>query len=308
MSRGRNYSHHHNINNNNGTNKNHFNNLAFRKAIKIVNSDPYRAKTLYEEYLNEYPNDYMAWAFYASLLITLKEFDKAEDIIRNIEERVFKDGHIQDEFNQKHNDESRILFSKIRLMSYRGQYKELLEFLNENEELLSQFNLKELKLYCEVKLGINTQEREENSYLARQIIKYDKLDMKVHANYNTADYNAEQPVPRENVFSEDFPIYTIFEHLDFYLPSDNALCTGVLADWYYFKWDCCGKENNKITNFFKVVTFHDTADIISICPVLEGENLPYVDLNYLKPKEEVQQKKKSRVDRFYQRYGIKKES
>ena len=288
--------------------KRHYNKLAFRKAMQLVNSNPYRAKKLYEEYLQEYPDDYMAQAFYASIIITLKEFEKAEKIIKDIEEKIFVNGHIIDDFKKQHNDEESILFSKIRLMSYQGQYQKLLDFIEENEEYLKRFKLNELKLYCEVKLGINNQKREGQSYLARQIIKYNKEDMSVHASYHTADYNADQEVPKENVFVESFPIYTIFEEIERYIPSDNALCAGILADWYYFKYDCCGKENQKTTNFFKVITFHDSQDIISICPVLEGENLPYIDLNYLKTIDTPKQKQMSRTDKFYKRYGIKKES
>lgn len=313
MSQGRKYSSdHHNKRyekfNNTTSRKDHYNKLAFRKAMQLVNSDPYQAKKLYEKYLQEYPDDYMAQAFYASILITLKEFKKAESIIKKIEKNIFTAGHITDDFKKQHNDEESILFSKIRLMSYQGQYQELLDFLKANEEYLTRFKLSELKLYCEVKLGINTQKREGQSYLARQIIKYSKEDMSVHASYHTADYNADQDVPKENIFVEDFPIYTIFDEIEKYIPSDYALFSGVLADWYYFRYDCCGKENQKTTNFFKVVTFHDTQDIISICPVSEGENLPYIDLNYLKKEELPKQKQLSRIDRFNKRYGIKKES
>ena len=65
----------------------------------------------------------------------------------------------------------------------------------------------------------------------------------------------------------------------------------------------CGRVDNKLANYFKVVCLHDTKDFITMCPVLEGENLPYIDINYLKEEKETSKVKRiSQTEKFYQRY------
>ena len=126
--------------------------------------------------------------------------------------------------------------------------------------------------------------------------------------YHGADYNAETD-RQENVFAADFPLQQVIDEIDKYIPSEeHSLCPGVMADCYYFKYDFCGKENQKTTNYIKVACFHNTGNIISITPVLEGVNLNYIDLNYLKKQSDDKPKQMSRTEKFYQRYGIKKES
>ena len=271
----------------------YFNTHEFTKALKIINSDPEGARKAFEKYIEKYPKDYWAQSVYASILITLKEFDLAEEVLNHVENKVFKDGHLANDFLRKHNDERSIFFSRIRLLSYKERYKELYDYLTTNPKFVETFNLKELLLYCKKKIGILKEERMPNYYLARQVIRYEEQDMLHHVRYQ----------PNSNIFSVDFPLNTIINEVRKYIPSEKSLCPGVLADWYYFKFDECGKEDLKTTNYFKVVCFHNTSDIIIICPVKEGEKLPYVDLNYLKEnKEQPKVKQKSQTQKFLDRY------
>ena len=40
----------------------------------------------------------------------------------------------------------------------------------------------------------------------------------------------------------------------------------------------------KIVNYFKVVCLHNSQDFITMCPVKGSDNLPHIDLNYMKEK------------------------
>ena len=112
---------------------------------------------------------------------------------------------------------------------------------------------------------------------------------------------------QENIFAADFPLQRVVDEIDKYIPSEeHSFCPGVIADCYYFRYDSCGKENNKTTNYIKVACFHDTGDIITVCPVLEGEFLNYRDLNYLKEQSTEKPKQMSRIEKFYQRYNKRK--
>lgn len=285
----------------------YYNRLLFTKAMKLTNSNPYEAKRLYEEYLDQYPTDCLAWTLYASILITLKEFDLASMILDRAEEMINQYKRKGDDFQEQHADERNLLFGRIRIMSFRGQYKKLLDFLEENPIVEEKYHLDEVKLLCKKKLGICFTQRDDYPYLARQIIKYEVQDMMHRVEYHGADYNAVMD-RQENVFAVDFPLQKIIDEIDKYIPSEeHSYCPGVIADCYYFKYDTCGKENQKATNFIKVTCFHNTGDIITVTPVLEGENLNYIDLNYLKEKTTEKPKQMSRIEKFYQRYR-KKES
>ena len=74
---------------------------------------------------------------------------------------------------------------------------------------------------------------------------------------------------------------------------------------HYLKYDNCGKENQKSVDFIKTACFHNTGDIITICPVKVGEKLDYIDLNYLKEESKKNVKQISRIDRFNKRFNLK---
>ena len=91
------------------------------------------------------------------------------------------------------------------------------------------------------------------------------------------------------------------------MPSDKRLFAGTYDDTYIFKYDNCGRDNNKSVDFFRVVCFHDTNEIITLCPASECECLPYVDLNYLIRDNEIPKVKRlSQTEKFKQRYNSKK--
>jgi hypothetical protein len=87
---------------------------------------------------------------------------------------------------------------------------------------------------------------------------------------------------------------------------DMKLSPGFLDESYVFKYDNCGRVNNKLANYFKVICFKGTKDIITMYPALDCEHLPCVDLNYLIENKKVNDKKRpSALDRFNQRYKRK---
>ena len=75
---------------------------------------------------------------------------------------------------------------------------------------------------------------------------------------------------------------------------------------YVFKYDNCGKHDNKIANYFKIICFHNTQDYITMFPCSNCENLPYVDLNYLVNSNDIPKVKTlSQIEKFNKRYNCK---
>ena len=90
-----------------------------------------------------------------------------------------------------------------------------------------------------------------------------------------------------------------------YIPSDKIFYPGFYEDLYVFRYDRCGKEKNKTTDFIKVYAFHNTTDLITIVPASSLDNMPYVDLNYMIENDNANVKRLSQIDRFNKRFNLK---
>lgn len=283
----------------------YYNTNEFTKILSLADTDPFLAKTLYEEYLKKYSNDYSAYLYYTSLLITLGEFEKAEktlEFIRNSFNNNFKynrDPGRRDHFECNYN------FTKARLLCYKKQYDEAhsLTFFPYSETSKN-INLDAIRFYCKSRIEkLNINRDEISSYSYKQIYEYRENDFIEHITKHMADYNQNIDNPNKYIFAPDFPIEEIIREIKKHIPSDKRLFLGFFEDVYFFKYDGCGRSNNKITDYFKVVCFHDTTNFITMLPLNDCEKLPYTDLNYLKKDEKPMVKRKNRIELFNQRYN-----
>lgn len=282
----------------------YFDAYEFKRALDISEIDPITARILFEEYLEKYPNDYATYPYYCSVLMVLNEFKKAEEILEVVKEKVKQDRHFNDSkkieiFNQN------LFFCQVKLLCYQKRFKELYNLHKINPMDLKNRDLNSVWFYVKRQLGLLDEEkRDMNSYLFRQVTKYDEEDFYDHIKKHLAD--TEESIDSSCVFIPGFPIKDVIEEIKKYIPSDKRLFWGFYDNIYYFKYDGCGRANNKIVNYIKVVCFDDTSNIITICPVTGSDSFPYIDLNYMKKEETVKVKRKSQIDKFNQRYNIKK--
>lgn len=276
----------------------YFDNWEFNKIIPLIETNPYEAKIRFEEYLKKYPKDYIPYPFYISTLISTKDITNAKKMLNYIT-------------NFKHNKtftnelfEEHILLIKLKLLLYEDKYDELYLFYKENKEKLEKLNLKNVIFYIKRKNEDYIKSlREPNSYLFRQIIEYQETDFLDHIKKHLQNDNINK---NTSIFEENFPINEILQEVKKYLPSDTCLFFNFIVDTYIFKYDYCGKDDNKTTNYFKVICFHNTSDIITICPSNNCEYLPYIDLNYLnKEHTSTKTKKLSQTEKFNRRFNLK---
>lgn len=82
----------------------------------------------------------------------------------------------------------------------------------------------------------------------------------------------------------------------------KAYYFGTYEDVYIFKYDKCGVTNGKVSDYFLVITFHNTNKYISMYPCNSSSNFNYVDLNYLKIPSTSNVKRLSQIDKFNMRY------
>ena len=144
----------------------------------------------------------------------------------------------------------------------------------------------------------------------RQIIDYRKDDFLVNALLHTYEYREKNSDNSDiSTFEKDFPLEKVIEEIDKYLLASPSIYNGFVEDTYVFKYDNCGRINNKMQNYFKVFCFHNTKNIISLYPVSDCELLPYTDLNYLNNynKNDISNRT-SQTEKFMKRYAKKKET
>ena len=282
----------------------YFNKFEFNKIQELSKKDPLLAIELYKDYLIKYPSDYSARTYFASLLIAVGQFNKAEEVLNNLEAIICKNpSYAKDEKVDilKHN----LKLSWLKLLLYSDRKKELLDYYYQNREEFDYLG-GEVTFYFR-KLAGKTSNcvREFNAYMFRQIIEYREEDFKDHIKKHLADFNENDRSISVSYFSCDFPVDQIIEEVKKYIPSDKKLCLGFIENTYVFKYDECGRDKNRLVDYFKVITFNNNCDFITMCPSQDCECLPFIDLNYLKEKEDkdVKVKRLSQIDKFNRRYG-----
>jgi hypothetical protein len=151
------------------------------------------------------------------------------------------------------------------------------------------------------------------------MIEYDYDDFIKHISKHLLDHKAKDDDEITSYFFRGFPIEKVLEEVKQYIPDkEKSYCCGFFDDYYYFRYNDCGRcltEKNKkscehkyyksrlmVTNYFKVVTFHDSSDIITISPCDNPKGLPYIDLNYIKEQEEPKVLKKNPIKTFMEKW------
>lgn len=286
--------------------KDYFNKLEFKKAIEIIEVNPLESKLRFEEYINKYPEDYYAYVYYIGTLITLKEFDQAENMFNELNIKFKRNGHFCNQTEKLKLLKQNISFVKLRLLVNQGRYEEAINLINEPFQFSNDIDLNSVIYYCNKKLRqTKSRNRESHSYLIRQITEYKESDFKDHIKKHSDDFNINAENPNESIFNPNFPIKNIIEEIKKYISSsDKKICPGFYEDVYIFKYDECGRDNGKLVDYFKVVCFNNTQEFITMYPVDKCENLPTIDINYLNTNNKQKVKRMSQIERFNKKYKL----
>lgn len=283
----------------------YYNNWEFQQLLSLTKTNPFEAKIRYEQYLEKYPDDYPAYPYYIALLIRLQQLEEAQKVLYYIEKEANENKRFNNISIKKEIFKDSLTFTKIKLLSYQKKHDQVIKICEKHKRKLKDIDLNSIIFYCKKQLGmLDETRRDYHSYLFKQIVKYEESDFLEHIKEHQADYNQDKDQPNTNIFLPNFPINEVIEETKKYIPSNKGLFPGFFENVYIFRYDSCGKENNKLVNYFKVICFHDTKDYITMVPSSGCEYLPYEDLNYL-VKEEAKFTRKRQIDKFNQKYGLK---
>lgn len=262
--------------------QNFYNVIKFKKAISFIKKDPWTAKMLLENYIDEYPLDYNGMAYYIFVLITLNKIDEAINYMSNLEDESKRS--LQFKLTGKSEILKRyLLLNKIKILAVQERYLELYNLINNSMSLLEDIN-HSLRLMCEYKLGLINKEGldiSSLSYVEKQIVDYEEEALINHVKRHLSDDNQDIQIPSSSIFSVDFKLEKVMKEVKKYIPSDKKIISTPISDFYIFKYNDCGRDNGTITDFFKVVCFHNSDKIITLFPISGVDNIESVDLNYL---------------------------
>lgn len=284
----------------------YFNSYKYNKAYNLRINNPYKSVEEFEKYIDEFPYDYLAKIQYISSLITVNELEKAREEYIDIEKNYDKLYEILKDINRTKIIKEKLLICKLKLLLYEKKYNDAVELYFSNYRSLSSlggFIYYYLALLRGDKFVIN---KEKDRYITKQVTSYSEEEFLEHIKKHLADYNQNDRNISSTFFSPDFPLDSILKEVKNYIPSDKKLCYGFYDNTYIFKFDECGRDNNKIVDFFKVITFDKDDNYITMCPSADCTCLPYVDLNYLKEEKESKQKVRriSQIDKFRMKYNL----
>ena len=101
----------------------HFNENAFEYALNYIDKNPYEAKIRFEEYLEKYPNDYYARAYYVLLLERIGLFDLAQEEYDYIEKMIIVDTSFSKSGKRTSSIKYILSLAKIRLLAFHEKYQ-----------------------------------------------------------------------------------------------------------------------------------------------------------------------------------------
>lgn len=283
--------------------KAYFNTWEFQEAKALVQQNPKKAKEQYEKYLSNYPKDYLAYTYYILVLIRLGYLEKASKVYKYIEEKYSDDQNFSYLSSKAERFKFNMIFCKFRLLSFQEKYQELYHFYINHHDVLNKYESYDLLFYLKKKLGYVNQDNERpHSYFNGQIFDYQEKAFREYIKKHLYEHNIDTDEPNESIFKENFPIDEVITEVKKYIPSDKKTCIDFFQNLYTFKFDECGRYKGKVINYFRVKTFNNTQQLITIYPATNAENFDYIDLNYLNKKENVKIKTKSQIEKFKERY------
>ncbi|MBQ9011290.1 MAG: hypothetical protein IJ093_01420 [Bacilli bacterium] len=278
----------------------YFNKLESGKIYPFIKTDPFYAAQAYEDYLERYPNDYYVYIQYIHTLNIIGKTKEALEVLEQVKASSSNNEHFLQAKDRVKVFNQMSALKKLEILANEEKYEESYQFYLDNFEDLKEYNLAAYLLYCQKKFGnLENYDFEEAGYLTRQITNYSDKEFLSHTEKHLSDCNNE---PNDNLFVSGFPIKKIFKALKEIIPSDKRLYETLFADKYVFKYSECGREKNKIQDYFIVIAFRGSNELITMCPSANCQNLPYTDLNYLNHESEQKTKTLSQIEKFNRRY------
>ena len=282
----------------------HYDDWKCKSISEQMAKRPYYTLEELEKYIYEYPEDYKAKGLYAFNLVKVGELEKSWKLLKEIENYFETSYFMSLPLKLREKMEYHLITTRLKILMYQQKYDDFLDYWAAYNDILfkngEQIEAVRAYYYAKEQLGKPAlDERENTSYLFRQIHSYDEERFIEHA--KEQNYGEDKHCK----FYPEFPLEKAISEVKKYIMKEDVdrIYTGYLEDLYVFKYDTCGMDiDGKRLDYFSAVTFHNTDKFISINPFPFGLGHKAVDLNYLKEEDIVKAKRKSQIDKFNERY------
>lgn len=252
--------------------------IEISRIEKIMLINHKHALERIEEYLKKYPNDHYAISLYSGILVKNRKFDEARMVLDRLENQLKTNCKIVNNLYKYKSAFESLIYSNIQYYLYNDDYELAFDCYHKYNNYINPEKYKNLYFYLLKKL--NKPELKSyylGTYFQNQILNYDLDYMRMHIKKHFMRDSRDS----YNVFVNSFPIDIVLEEIKKYLVDENAFYGGLMEDIYFFKYDGCGKVVDTYSDYFKVVCYHGTTNIITMLPITEYSELTVIDLNYI---------------------------
>lgn len=290
--------------------KEFFNQVYFDKIQKNCWLNPISSLADIENYIEQYPKDYMAQYLLVKQLILLEKYEEAEKLLEETDKRVNE--HIINDEHRKNTLKMSLAYCKTKLDLVKGDWEQALKdakfyeaTVKSTDHTLSESTASNIVPFVIYKLG---KERSIQNYYSDQLYDYSFELFKSHVKENHQDENPE--IDDQSKFYDYIDTDVIFDEAKRLLPSFKRYFKGVSDESIFIKYDSCGRSRNKDSNFIEICIAYGTDMMITSYPKREIGEYEYLDFNYLKEKvegkQEIKNNQLSRSQKFFNKYNIKK--
>lgn len=276
-----------------------YNKNVYNYGKNNIKYNPSVSKRVFEEYLEMYPKDYFAYIYYSKVLINLGYFNDALKVLKCVKEEALIDNKFNNNTEIFNYFMQEVDYNTLRIYCYLDKFEDVIKFLNTYTYYLEIKRFKFILYIAKIKLGLY-KKNNNTGYKCNQLLNYSESEFLKHISKHL-ESNIGESV---STFNESFDVEKVLNEVKKYIQNGKCYYYECYSDSYIFKFDNCGMFDNKNTNYFIVVTFHNTPYLISMYPCSNtSSNLEYVDLNYLKETENKNIKRLSRIDKFNKRFN-----
>ena len=223
----------------------YYENFYLDKVIKDLNIDPYNNIIKLEEYLEMFPQDYVAYTYYLKALVDVGRFEDALKLVKDIESS-----------DMKNKLDIHFWFPKLRALVFTGNYEEANKlYLKHKDNLFLKdkramvFEAMYAKVHGE---SIQIEKPLENLYFYNQYVDYSEKEFFNHIKKHLIDCNEEVDMQKITVFASNFPVSKVVEEVKKHLPNEKCLYYSFFNNIYVFKYDFCGKVEGRNADYFRV--------------------------------------------------------
>lgn len=280
----------------------YFDDKEFKRILHLKkHGNRTQAMIASESYFEKYPYDSTFLPLYAFSLMNDGNLEHASQVLDSFN-------------NNKHvidRDVANYLYAKIRLHGCYREYDKCYKIFSENEQLLKKyvndfyflktFLKKKLELSLDIELPVANY-----SYEMFQILNYDPVLALNHCNEHS--YEDDEDNLKKSFFVSDFDIESVFNKVRdlILINKDKATSVGVFKELYFFKCDHCGMYANcaGYLDYFKVITFSDSNEILTMYPSEIFVDFPYIDITPVSLEKHTKVKRMSQIDKFNKKYNL----